>query len=149
MRVRSDPGLLAMLLRATFLAYGLFKEALHRLVGMDRNASPATTVFVSGMIAGTLASLATPLVRRLRQPLPMPSLGSGLLAFGAARNAAVAVGGEPLRDTPYANAIIVTGFVSPAARIAALPIQMVTAAFVGMRSAWRYLTRPRAPRRAR
>src|SRR5436305_603555 len=70
-----------MLLRAPYIAYRLLNEALHRITGIDREASVATTVFTAGVLGGALLPLAAPIFRvfrvkpRVSNGCPDPSMG--------------------------------------------------------------------------
>lgn len=136
-------------MRAIYIAYGLLREFNHRLTGISRNASPATTLLVMAILATTVQSLLAPLLRPFtRSRLPRPSilaLGAGL---ATGRYITSAVGGEPLRDTPGANALIVLGFVTPVVEILRLPASLARAAGAGLARAWRYLTLTPARMRA-
>ena len=136
-----------MSIRATYIAYRLLKEALHRLVGVNREASVLTTMFVVSVLAGACRPVAAPLLKLLRpRRPPPPSFAGSVMAVGVVRQLTDRIGGEPLRTTPYANAIIATGLVAPAFRLVALPVQIVQAAFAGVVRAWRYATGSAAPR---
>lgn len=136
-----------MPIRAAYIAYRFLKEALHRLVGVDREASVLTTAFTITVLATALRPVAAPLFRAARpKPPPLPSFASGAMGVAAARHLTSSIGGEPLRNTPYANVIIATGLVAPAFRLVALPVHLVQAAFAGVVRGWRYVTGAAAPR---
>jgi len=127
-------------MRLLLIAYGLLREFNHRLTGVRREASPATTLFVTALIATTVQSLLAPLVRPFtRGPLRASAFAVGT-GLASGRHVTSVVGGEPLRDTPGANALIALGFVSPVVEILKLPASLVRAAGAGLTRAWRYLT---------
>src|SRR5947209_5840655 len=98
-------------MRTIYIAYALLREFNHRVTGVRRDASPGTTLLVTTILATTAQSLLAPLLRPLTRLGPaLPSafaLGTG---FAAGRHITSTVGGEPLRDTPGANAMIALGF---------------------------------------
>jgi hypothetical protein len=128
-----------MPIRAIYTAYLLLKEGLHRLTGMSRDASLGTTLFTSGMVLSAGARLTAPLRRALRRP-SLPSPATVAMSAAGVRHVARSIGGEPLRDTPYAAAIIASGMVLPAWRVALLPVRVVQALFAALARSWRYLT---------
>jgi hypothetical protein len=140
------------IIRATYIAYRCFKELLHRLTGMDREARVAETLFTAGLVAGAAGPVVAPVTRALRRRPSLPSPASRGMGFAVLRHAAHGIGGEPLRETPYAGAIIALAMARPAFQIIELPFRVVRVAFAQIHTAWRYLTvggqRQRAPRGA-
>lgn len=129
-----------MLLRAPYIAYRLLNEALHRITGIDREASVATTVFTAGVLGGALLPLAAPIFRVFRvRPHGLPSPAGAATGLGVARSAVRGVAGEPLHETPLGDVIIVACMAAGAFVFITAP---VTAAIAAISSAWRYLTRP-------
>src|SRR4051794_1017461 len=134
-----------MAVRTIYIAYRLLKEALHRLTGLDREASFLTTGFVFGVLAVATAPITAPLFRvfRLfRRRPPMPSLGTSAMAGAVVRHAVRGIGGDALRTTPFAGAIIATGLLAPSEELIALPVRLIRAAFAGIARAWRYILGP-------
>jgi hypothetical protein len=126
-------------MRTLSIAYLLVREINHRLAGARRDASPATTVFVAGMLASVAAQLLAPLLRPLKRPPPKPSLQSAGAAFAVGRYLTSSVGGEPLQGVPNANALIALGFLSPARDLLMIPVSLARAARAGLMRAWRAL----------
>jgi hypothetical protein len=123
------------------IAYSLLREFNHRLTGVRRDASPATTLFVTALILTTVQSLLAPVLRPLtRLSAGRPTAAALGAGFATGRYLTSVVGGEPLRDTPGANALIALGFVSPFLEILKLPAELARSAGRGLARAWRYLT---------
>ena len=136
--------------RVFYIAYRFLKEALHRVVGLDREASVITTGFTVGMLGVACQPLVAPLVRSLRRARPSPpSFATICMGSAVVRHLARGVGGEQLQSTPYAGAIITASMVRPALQIALIPVHIIQAALVGLARAWRYLTVGVIPRRSR
>ena len=127
-------------MRLILIAYGLLREFNHRLTGVRRDASPAATLLTTAIVATTVQSLLAPLLRPFTRGPVRPSAFAAGTGFATGRYLTSVVGGEPLRDTPGANALIALGFVSPVVEIVKLPANLARAAFAGLSRAWRYLT---------
>ena len=128
---------------ATYIAYRLFKEALHRVTGIDREASFATTVFAAGVLATPFLAAAASMLRALRPPrLRHPSAANSMMGVSLVRYAARSIGGEPLREAPFADVLIASSLLAPAFQVILLPVHMVRAVVAGVARAWRYTTRP-------
>jgi hypothetical protein len=127
------------IIRLAYIAYRFLKEALHRVAGMDREASVATTVFTLGMVAAACEPFVEPGRRRLRKPSP-PSRASGAIGLVLVRHMARRIGGDALKDTPYAAAIISLAMVRPAWQLMLLPVRAAEAAMAQLRRFWRYVT---------
>src|SRR5437763_12684007 len=59
-------------MRTVYMAYCFLREALHRFTGMEREASPATTLFMTAIVAGAVAEVTAPIFRVLRPRRPKP-----------------------------------------------------------------------------
>jgi hypothetical protein len=129
-----------MPLRATYIAYRLLKEALHRLAGMDREATVAATALTAGIVAGASGPIVAPVTRAMRRRPTLPSPLALGMALAVLRHVCRGIGGEALRETPYAGAIIASAMVSPAKQIVMLPVQAARLALSQVAAAWRYLT---------
>src|SRR2546421_6755415 len=116
--MRTNPSEADMPIRATYTAYRFCKEALHGLVGVNREASVLTTMFAVGVLASAFRPVAAPLLKlfRPRRP-PPPSFAGSAMTVAVLRELTGSIGGEQLRTTPYASAIIATGLVAPAFRL--------------------------------
>ena len=128
-------------MRTIYIAYCMLRELNHRLTGVSREASPATTMFVTGVLAGALRSAMPPVPRpftRLRAV--RPSLPAACAALATGRYITSTVAGEPLRETPHANLAIALGFVRPVLGVMALPVELVRAVRAGASTAWRWLS---------
>lgn len=135
--------------RIFYIAYRFLKEALHRVVGLDREASVITTGFTLGVLGAACRPLVEPLVRPLRRGRPsLPSFAASCMGLAVVRHLARGIGGEQLQSTPYAGAIITAAMVRPAFQIALLPVRVIQAAVAGAARAWRYVTVGVAPRRS-
>ncbi len=133
------------MLRAIYMAYCLVRECNHRLTGVRRDASLPTTVFVLAVLARAFGSLLAPLVSTVKRLSPgRPSLATTGMALATGRYVTSRIGGEQLRSTPYANAIIASGLAAPALQVLSLPLRLLRAARAGLGRAWRYLMRTAA-----
>ena len=133
-------------MRIVYLSYLFVKEALHRIVGMDREASP----FTVAVLVGSVLSLIVPVFRlfRPRRP-PSPSLFSGMTGIALVRHAARRIGGPDIHETPFADAILVSSLLAPAIALITLPLHLVQAALNGVATVWRRYAPPRAASLAR
>jgi hypothetical protein len=131
-------------LRAIYVGYCFFREALHRVTGIDREASLLTTVFTAGVLANALVGLAAPLTRVFRSGRPRsPSLAEAAAGMGVGRFAIRSVAGEELRETPVGDAIIASWILAGTFKLITEPLKAVTAS---LRSAWRYVADPASRR---
>ncbi len=134
-----------MPLRIVYIGYCLVRECNHRLTGVRRDASLPTTVFVIAVLARALAPIGAPLVSTLKRLAPRrPSLVTAGTGLAVCRDVTSSIAGEPLRSTPYANAIIVSGLAAPALQVLSLPLQLLHAVRARMARAWQYLLRAAA-----
>ena len=133
-------------MRIVYVSYLFLKEALHRTMGMDREASPVTVA----VLVSSVLSPVVPVFRlfRPRRP-PSPSLFSGMTGIALVRYAARSIGGAHVRETPFADAIIVSSLLAPAIALITLPLHLVQAALNGVASVWRRYAAPRAASLAR
>ena len=132
-----------MPIRAVYVGYLVFKEAVHRLTGIDREASLAATGFTAGVLATAVLTIASPILRALRPPRPRrPSLATCIMGASTVRYGARSIAGDQPGATPFGDAIIVSALATPAFRLVALPVQIVRAALTGVARAWRYVTLP-------
>ena len=130
-------------MRTIYVGYCLLRELNHRLTGVSREASPATTIFVTGVLAGALHSVVAPMLRPFtRLSAGRPSAQSAGAALAVGRYISSTVGGEPLRSTPHGDLFIALGFVRPMLDVMRLPAQLARAALAGASRAWRFLTVP-------
>ncbi|HEV2980787.1 MAG TPA: hypothetical protein VGX51_05100 [Solirubrobacteraceae bacterium] len=135
--------------RVFYIAYRFLKEALHRAVGLNREASVITTGFTLGVLGAACEPLVAPLVRTLRRKPAPPSAASSFMGLAVLRHLARGIGGEPLNSRPVARWVIVGAMLRPALEIALLPVHVVEAALGELAKAWRYVTVGVAPRRSR
>ena len=125
-------------MRAVCLAYCFFREALHRVAGIDRRASLATTVFTTAVLTGALLEVAAPVFRVLRPRRPQrPSAVNCMAGVVGVRYAARRIGGEQVRETAFGDAIIVSCLLAPAFKLTMLPVHMAQAAIAALARAWR------------
>jgi uncharacterized membrane protein YraQ (UPF0718 family) len=134
--------------RVLYIAYRFFKEALHRAVGLDREASVITTGFTVGVLGAACQPLVAPLVRPFRRRRVRPSAATSFMGLAVVRHLAQHIGGEPLRSRPVARWIIAGALLRPALQIALIPVHVVQAALAAMARAWRYVTVGVIPRRS-
>jgi hypothetical protein len=128
-------------MRTAYIAYCFFREALHRLIGTRRDASLATTLFTTGLLGVAVAEVTSPIFRAARPGRPKPpsavNFGAGLVG---ARLAAQRIGGEQLRNSPFADAIILTGLIAPAVVLIKLPARLARIFLTSFARVWRYAT---------
>jgi hypothetical protein len=129
-----------MLIQIPYIAYRFLKEALHRLVGIDRDASVPTTVFTLGVLGVAAAPVVAPVASALRRRPALPTFPTTVMALFTVRHLAREIGGEPLRSTPYSGAIITAAMFRPAIAILMLPVRLAEAALAAMGRVWRYVT---------
>jgi hypothetical protein len=138
-----------MPIRVFYIAYRFLKEALHRVVGLDREASVITTGFTVGVLVAACQPLVAPLMRPLRARPSPPSVATSFMGLAVVRHLARGIGGEQLQSTPYAAAIIAGAMMRPAFQIALIPVHLAQAVLAGLARAWRYVTVGATPRATR
>lgn len=133
-----------MPIRAVYVPYLFLREALHRLTGISRSASPATTGFAFAILGAAALHPFSRVLGTLRQhPFTRPSAGTVMLAAGAIRYAARSIGGEQLGETPAGDAIIVATLAVPALKLANVGVLLVRGAVAAVWRLCRYIvTRP-------
>jgi hypothetical protein len=133
--------MLTRLIGVTYIAVLMWKELLHRLTGTRREASLPTTILAGGILAGALHRHPASPTRHLAKVArpARPSLADSIMLAAGARYALRSVGGEQVRDTPYAGTMIAIGLTAPALRLMAalmaVPIFVARAARAFVR-AW-------------
>ena len=126
-------------MRTVYMAYCFLREALHRFTGTEREASPATTLFMTAIVAGAVAEVTAPIFRVLRPRRPKPpSLVDCLTGVSVVRFAARSVAGEHLQ-IPFADAIIVSALLAPALTLITFPVRIARAFMASLARAWRSL----------
>jgi hypothetical protein len=125
-------------MRAIYIAYLVLKETLHRLVGLERDASVARTIFTLGFVLDALSPLSAPIRRALRpRRPPRPSAAGGLFAYGTGAHVVQSIGGEPLRGQPIAGVFIGAAVFAGLARFSRVPVRLARAAADAVLQAWR------------
>lgn len=126
---------------ATYIAVQMWKELLHRLTGTRRDASLPATILAGGILAGALHRHPASPTRHLAKIVrpARPSLEDSIMPAAGVRYALRSVGGDYVKDTPYAGTMIAVGLTAPALRLTAalmaLPIHLARAALAVLR-AW-------------
>ncbi|HEY4427438.1 MAG TPA: hypothetical protein VGN08_04470 [Solirubrobacteraceae bacterium] len=114
----------------------LIKEALHRAVGLPRDASMFSTLFVLGVAAAALADIAAPVLRRVFRPR-RPSFAQAMIATAVAREIPRGIGGAQSRDTPFAGATITVSILAHALHALAGQLSRIPSAMVAFRRGFR------------
>lgn len=107
------PGTVRMLVGDAYIATRLFKEALHRITGIPRDASFLTTLFTIGVLANALGRVAARALRVFRPR--RPSLASTMMAGAVLREIPGSAVGVRARVRPLDGTLIAISLVAPAA----------------------------------
>jgi hypothetical protein len=126
---RRPPSVARMFLGDVYIGARLVRETLHRIVGLPRDASLLSTLFVFGVLASALANLVAPTLRRLFRSR-RPSFAQAVIATAVAREIPRGVGGAQSRDTPFGGATITLSILAHAlhvltGRLSRIPSVMV------------------------
>ncbi len=89
-----------------YILWRLFKQALHRTVGVPVDAPLLVTLFTVGVLANALRRLVAPTFKVVFRP-SRPSLASTLMAGAVVREIPGAIAGERAKGTPFAGSLIV------------------------------------------
>jgi hypothetical protein len=93
-----------------YLLWRLFKETVHRVTGVPRDASFITTMFALGVLAGALRKVAAPLLKLARPTAP--SFASTVMAGAVVREIPGGIGGVHTRGRPFAGTMIAISLVA-------------------------------------
>jgi hypothetical protein len=127
-------------MRAIYIGYCLLRELNHRVTGVSRESSPATTLFVTGVLLRGLYAVFAPALRPFARLRPRRiSLRTAGAAYATGRYITSEMGGEPLRQTPHAHLFIALGLAKPALTLIELPVALTRAAGAGVSRSWRWL----------
>ena len=106
----------------TAVALQVWKELIHRIMGTSREASLPTTILAGGILAGALhrhPASPTRLVAKVVRPA-RPSFADSVMLAAGVRYALRSVGGDHVKDTPFAGTMIAVGLTTPALRLMAM-----------------------------
>jgi hypothetical protein len=115
------------------IAIQLWKELIHRLTGLSREASLPATMLAALILARALHRHPASPTRHLAKVVRprRPSLSAPVMTGAVLRHTLRSVAGEHVNDTPYAGTMIGLGLTVPAlsavAALAALPVYFALA----------------------
>jgi hypothetical protein len=126
------PSVARMFFGDAYVGTRVLKEALHRMLGLPRDASSLWALLALGMLARALGSVAAPALRRMFRPR-RPSSTDMITAGAVLRTIPGIIGGDSVRGTPLAGTMMTISLVTPTLRRIPARARKVPAALVAFR----------------